>query len=199
MNDNFIESFLTIIPLIGIEEITVALVAMTPIVGIRGAIPLAIFVYEMSIPSALFWSILGEFFPVFFILLFLKSISEWLSKKFLVFKRFFDFLFSKTRRDYDKRLEKYGLFALFLYTGIPFPFTGAWTASLVTFLFGIPRKKAMIAIFFGVILSGINIILIIKTGIAIEEYGGYMKVVGLVVFLSLFYFLYYRKKTNKNV
>ncbi len=199
MIENFIEKTVSAIPLIGIEEIMTLLLAMTPIVGIRGAMLLALFVYEMDIYSAYFWSVLGEFFPVFFILLFLGVVSEWLSKNFAFMRKFFDFLFSKTRKNYNGRVEKYGLFALFLYTGIPLPFSGAWTASLVTFLFGFPRKKAMIAIFFGVLLSGINILLILKMGITIEKYSGQMMVIGLVALASLIYFLYHRRNNKKNV
>jgi uncharacterized membrane protein len=199
MIENFIEKTVSAIPFIGIEEVMTTLLAMTPIVGIRGAIPLALFVYEMDIYSAYFWSVFGEFFPVFFILLFLGKISEWLSKNFSFMKKFFDFLFSKTRKNYNGRIEKYGLFALFLYTGIPLPFSGAWTASLVTFLFGFPRKKAIIAIFLGVMLSGINILLILKTGIAIEKYSGQMMIIGLAMLASLLYFLYHRRNNKKNV
>ncbi len=199
MIENLIEKIGSAIPFIGVEEIITTLLAMTPVVGIRGAIPLAIFGYEMDIYSAYFWSVLGEFFPVFFILLFLGAVSGWLSRNFSFMKRFFDFLFSKTRRDYNGRVEKYGLFALFLYTAIPLPFSGAWTASLVTFLFGLSRRKAIIAIFFGVLLSGINIILLLQMGVAIERYRGPMMLFGLIALASLVYFLYYRRNNKKNV
>ncbi len=199
MIDVFIQKIVTFVSVIGVAEVSTALLAMTPIVGIRGAIPMALFVYEMDVYAAFFWSVLGEFFPVFFILLFLKSVSEWLSNNFSIFKKFFDFLFSKTRRDYSGKVEKYGLLALLLYTAIPLPFSGAWTASLVTFLFGFSRKKAMVVIFFGVLLSGINIILILQAGITIEEYSGPLTLLGFVAFASLIYFLYHRKRNKQNV
>ncbi len=199
MIEDIIEKIGLVIPFIGTEEIATILFAMTPVFGIRGAILIAILVYEMDIYSAYFWSVLGEFFPVFFILLFLGAVSEWLSKNFAFMKRFFSFLFSKTRKDYNGRVEKYGLFALFLYTAIPLPFSGAWTASLVTFLFGLSRRKAIVAIFFGVLLSGINIILLLQMGIAIEKYRGPMTVVGLIALASLVYFLYHRRNKKKNV
>ena len=175
------------------EELTTMLLSMTPLVGIRGAIPLAIMVHEMDIYSAYFWAVLGEFIPVFFILKFLGVVSEWLSKKFSFMKKFFDYLFEKTRSDYNGRVYKYGLFALFLYTGIPLPFSGAWTASLVVFLFGLPYWMSVIAIFFGVMLAGINILIIMEMGIAIEKYRGPMVLAGVMMLAALAYFLYYRK------
>ncbi len=182
-----------------IDELATVILAMTPVVGIRAAIPVAVFVYEMSIPSAYFWSVLGEFLPVIFILKFLGAVSIWLSNKFSFMQRFFDKLFAKTRRDYNGRVHRYGLLALFLYTGIPLPFSGAWTASLVTFLFGFPHKKAVPVIFAGVMLSGINILIIMEMGIAIEKYKGPLAVVGLAVLASLLYFLYYRRNNKKHV
>lgn len=190
---------LQITSFIYINELATVLLAMTPVVGIRAAIPVAVFVYEMSIPSAYFWSVVGEFLPVIFILKFLGAVSVWLSKKFSFMQKFFDKLFSKTRRDYNGRVHRHGLLALFLYTGIPLPFSGAWTASLVTFLFGFPHKKAVPVIFAGVMLSGINILIIMEMGIAVEKYKGPLAVVGLAMLASLLYFLYYRRNNKKHV
>ncbi len=180
-----------------IEEITTVLIGMTPLVGIRAAIPVAILNFGMSTPYAYFLSVLGEFIPVFFILAFLGAVSKWLSFKFSFMRRFFDFLFQKTRRDYNGRVHKYGLFALFLYTGIPLPFSGAWTASLVVFLFGLPYWKSVGVIFCGILLAGVNVLIIMEMGIAIEKYQGPLALVGLIALASLVYFLYYRRNNKK--
>ncbi len=185
--------------LVSSNEMATVLLAMTPIVGIRAALPVAVFVYEMSVASAYFWSIFGEFLPVIFILKFLGAVSLWLSRNFSFMDKFFNALFSKTRREYNGRLHKYGLLALFLYTGIPLPFSGAWTASLVTFLFGFPHKKAVPVILGGVMLSGINILIIMKMGVAIDSYKGPLAVIGIAVLATLLYFLYYRRNNKKHV
>jgi len=184
-----------------INEIATLLLAMTPLVGIRGAIPVAITVYEMSVPLAYFLSVLGEFIPFFFILGFLEPVSRWLSSNFSLMKRFFDGLFARTRRDYGGRVQKYGFFALFLFTGIPLPFSGVWTASLVVFLFGLNYTKSAIAIFLGTLLAGVNVLLITKGGVNIEKYYGAQVLVGIIVFALFVYFIYHRKKVNskKNV
>lgn len=180
------------------NEIWTILMGMTPIVGIRGAIPLALTVYQMDPWAAYFFSVLGEFLPVFYILALLDPISKWLSKNFSFMKKFFDFLFNRTRRDYKGRVEKYGYFALFLFTGIPLPFSGAWTASLVVFLFGMNYWKSVIAIFFGVLLAGLNVFLITQTGITIEKYHGVQRLLGITLFAIFVYFIYHRKKVNSN-
>ncbi len=182
-----------------IEEIVIVLIAMTPLAGIRAAIPVAVMGYEMTIPAAYFLSVLGEFIPVFIILAFLGVVSQWLSHNFSFMRRFFDFLFEKTRRDYNGRVHKYGIFALFLFTGIPLPFSGAWTASLVVFLFGLPYWKSVFAIFCGILLAGINILIIMEMGIAVEKYHGPLAIAGFVALVSLIYFLYYRRNNNKKM
>ncbi len=178
------------------EILTTFILAMTPLVGIRGAIPLAILGYEMSLPLAYIVSVIGEFIPVFFILAFLGVVSDWLSRHSKIMKRFFDYLFEKTRREHNGKVGKYGLLALLLYTGIPLPFSGAWTASLIVFLFGLPYLKSVIVIFFGVMLSGVNVIILLETGVAIEKYQGPMALMGVIFLAGVAYFIYHRKKVN---
>ena len=44
-------------------------------------------------------------------------------------------------------------YGLILFVGIPMPLTGVWTGSLAAFLFGLSRKKSIIAITLGVLIS----------------------------------------------
>ncbi len=170
---------------------------MTPVVGIRGAIPTAIIGYEMDVISAYTFSVIGEFLPVFFIIGFLGIVSKWLSNNFKTFDKFFKFLFDKTKKDYHGRVGKYGLLALFFYTAIPVPFSGAWTASLIVFLFGLPYWKSILAIFLGVLASGLNILIIMELVSEIEDFYGRTVLLGLILLVSLIYYLYYRKNKNK--
>ncbi len=179
-----------------IEAVMTIILAMTPLVGIRGAIPVAITVHELSIPMAYVLSVVGEFIPFFIILAFLGPVSEWLSKNISFMKKFFDYLFSKTRGDYNGKVKKYGFFALFLFTGIPLPFSGVWTASLVVFLFKMDYWKSALAIFLGTLLAGANVVLITQAGRGIEEYYGVQALMGAIVFALFVYFIYYRVKVN---
>ncbi len=58
----------------------------------------------------------------------------------------------------EKKVRKMsrGIFlGLFLFVAIPLPGTGAWTGSLVAALFDLPKKWSLLAIFLGVLLSGV--------------------------------------------
>lgn len=144
-------------------EIVVMFIAMLPVSELRGALPIALGVYQMDVWQALFLSIFGNMIPVFFLLWFLNPLSRIFMKHSHFFEKFFQWIFQRTRRKFTGNYEKYGLWALFLFVAIPLPATGAWTGSLAAFLFGIPQKKALPLIFFGVVTAG-GIVALISLG-----------------------------------
>lgn len=179
-----------------IPELQIFLMAMTPVFELRAALPFAFLVYNMDFFSAYLISVLGNIFPVFLILAFLEPVSGFLSKKFSFMEKFFNFLFQKTRKDYDGRIKKYGYLALVIFTSIPLPITGAWTASLAAFLFGFSYIKSVIAISCGVMLAGLFVYFIVEAGIAIESHYGFQIILGTLLLALLIYFVYSKKKKN---
>lgn len=135
-------------------ELIVLLISMLPIFELRGAIPVAIGAYGISVPVAFFLSVLGNIIPIIFILWFLKAISDFLSHRSYHFNRFFTWLLERTRRNHSKKFERWKEFALVILVAIPLPFTGAWTGALAAFVFGIPIKKAFPLIILGVLIAG---------------------------------------------
>ena len=81
-----------------IFELKTFLVAMSPIVELRGAIPLAYGVYKMPIWSAYLFSVAGNIVPLIGIVVLAKLISQWLSERFNFFKKFFGWLFLKVSK-----------------------------------------------------------------------------------------------------
>jgi uncharacterized membrane protein len=143
-----------------IAELKTFLIAMSPIIELRGAIPIALKVYNLPIWSAYLFSVLGNLIPVIFLLLLLDITQQFLSKHFYFFNRFFVWLFEKTRRNHQRKFEHWKEFALVVLVAVPLPLTGAWTGSLCAFVFGIPFKKAFPLIAAGVIIAGALISLI---------------------------------------
>ncbi len=138
---------------------------MTPVGEIRIALPIAIAVYHMNWVLAYIISVLGNIFPIIFILLFLEPVSKWLSDNFKIFKKFFDWLFKRTRRKSERQMEKYGYMALVIFIAIPLPLTGAWSGAVIAFLFGIPFKRALPLISLGIALAGLIVLTLTKIGI----------------------------------
>lgn len=151
---NHIQSFLietfSFLP----AEVIVMIISATPIIELRGGIPTGAFL-GLSFQSAMFFSLLGNLLPIIPILLFFRPISIWMLR-FKPYKRFFNWLSTRTINKSDK-VEKYGTFGLILFTAVPFPTTGAYSACLAAVLFFIPFRLAFLSIGFGVLIASIII------------------------------------------
>lgn len=140
-------------------ELATFLIATLPIAELRASIPIALGVYDLPVVSSYVYSVLGNIFPLIFILWLLDPVSKWLSKHSRIFEKFFNWLFERTKKRFTKKYEKWGLVALVIFVAIPLPITGGWTGSIAAFLFGIPFKKALPLISLGVLIAGVIVTL----------------------------------------
>ena len=126
--------------------------AASPILELRGAIPIAIVRYEFTWFYAYLFGVIGNIIPVPFLLGFLEGIISLLSRvRFL--ERIIQWFLARTRRR-GKIVEKYERFGLALFVAIPLPITGAWTGSILAFLMGLKFKHALLSIIVGVLIAG---------------------------------------------
>lgn len=129
-------------------------VAASPVVELRGAIPLGLLVYKLPLWQVFVLAVAGNMVPVL-LLPILGVVSSELSRRFSIFERYFTWLFQRTQRKHKKKFERFYDFALVVFVAIPLPFTGAWTAMVAAFVFGIPFRRAFPLILFGVIMAGV--------------------------------------------
>ena len=135
-------------------ELAVFLTSMLPIIELRGALPLAINLFNISWPKAFLIAYIGNMIPAPLILWLLGPIVRILSRVH-VFRRFFTWLFERTRKRSNKMIEKYEEIGLMAFVAIPLPGTGAWTGALIAFLFGLDFKKSLLIIAIGVFIAGV--------------------------------------------
>ena len=132
------------------------LVAMLPIVELRGAIPIAVGLGTPLVQSYVV-AVIGNMVPVPFIYFFARKILEWGAGRKYVGK-FFTALLNKGSKAGEKLEGKTG-FALFialaLFVGIPLPGTGAWTGTLAASILKIDFKKSVISVMAGGLMAGI--------------------------------------------
>lgn len=152
---DFIEIFKNLPP-----ELATFILAMMPITELRASIPIALSVYELSVASAMFFSILGDMVPVFIILVGVEKIYLFMSSKSEIVKKYFDWFFSRTKDKFSGKYAKYGAIALVSFVALPLPFTGAWSGSVAAFLFRIPFVKSFPLILIGIFISAILVTLI---------------------------------------
>ena len=144
-----------------IEYLYLFLVAMLPIAELRGAIPLGIY-WGLSPILVFIIAIIGNMVPVPLILLFLEGIEKYLRKSEKM-ARALDWIFERTYKKADEKVRRWEYLALILFVAIPLPGTGAWTGSLIAYLFKFDIKKSMLSIFIGVLIAGL-IVLIASLG-----------------------------------
>lgn len=133
------------------------IIAAMPILELRGSIPWASTFGGLSPLEAYGWSVLGNFLPVPFFLLFLGRLEKAL-RRYGPFDRFFRWLFARTRRRAEI-VERYGAAGLVLFVAVPLPVTGAWTGTVAAYLFQVPTRRAAIAILVGIALAGVVVTL----------------------------------------
>ena len=129
------------------------LVAMVPVVELRGAIPFGV-VRGLNLWTAIIASILGNLIPVPFIILFIRKIFAWLRTKSAWLNNLVTRLENRALKKTDT-VRKFKFWGLFIFVAIPLPGTGAWTGALVAAMMEMRLKRAFPAIAIGVAIAGV--------------------------------------------
>ena len=149
------------------DILTVIAIAASPISELRGAIPIAVGVYDFRWYYAFLFGIIGNILPVPFILLFLNTVVRLLSKVHF-FDRIMQWFFERTRKR-GKIIDRYERIGLALFVAIPLPITGAWTGSILAVLLGLKFRHAMISIPVGVLIAAIIVTCATVLGWAVAD------------------------------
>ena len=136
------------------SEVIAFIVSMMPVLELRGGL-IAAKIMEIDFLKAFIICYIGNMLPIPFILLFIRKIFNWLKKMPTVEKTIVK-LEARSIRKADK-IQKYRLWGLLLFVGIPLPGTGAWTGALIADLFDIRIKHSLPVIAAGVLIAGVII------------------------------------------
>lgn len=144
----------------------VFLIAMVPIIELRGALPIAIGMGLPAIPSIIV-AVLGNLLPVPFIYFFARKFLVWGSTKPIIGKicAFFVRKGERASQKLNTSAGKRGMFiALMIFVGTPLPGTGAWTGTLAASFLNLDAKTTAASVCCGVVLAGIIMTVISLTG-----------------------------------
>ena len=133
------------------KYLEILLMSTLPITELRLSIPIGITCYELNWLYVFLMAVLGNFLICVPILYFFSYFELILNKNkytALILRK----IFSRTRSK-SKIINKYKYYGILLFVSLPLPFTGAWTGSLASYLFGFDKKKTLIAVFLGLLLS----------------------------------------------
>lgn len=149
MVENLVSMFLEMLNGLS-SDVIIFVISMVPILELRGGI-IAASILGVPIIRAVLICILGNILPIPFILLFIKKIFAWL-RKLKPFEKMVQKLEDKALSKSDT-IQKYEFIGILLFVGIPLPGTGAWTGALIAALLDVKLKKAVPAIFCGILLA----------------------------------------------
>ena len=160
----------------------ILLIAMIPIIELRGAIPFALDAGKWGINVLTWWeaylsSVVGATLPALLIVPLLIPVFNWL-KKTKLFRKFVEFLDSHFKKKSEnlankvegenelKKKERIKFWGVVTFVAIPLPLTGAWTGSAVAAYLGLGMKKGVLAVLIGNMISGaiMSIICVIFKG-----------------------------------
>jgi len=134
------------------REVAVLLIAMLPVVELRGAVPL-------GLAAGLEWykvlplAYLGNLLPIPLVLFFGAKLLDWVGTL-----RPFAHFVARYRAKLEGKKEqitRYARVGLFLFVAIPLPGTGAWTGALLATLLEMPKGKSFLSIVAGVLTAGV--------------------------------------------
>ena len=142
------------------------LLAASPVLELRGAIPIAIFSFGIPPLEAYLLGVVGSSLPVIPLLIFWNYLYEHTIHKIYFLNRFFSWFFEKTQKKHKNHFDTWKALGLLVFVAIPMPFTGAWSGTVAAFVFGIPIRKAIPAIVFGNMISGAIVLLLSGTALS---------------------------------
>ena len=134
-------------------------IGMTPIIELRGAIPVGVFTFHLSYVEAFILSFIGNIIPVYFIVKYIRPLFDFFGR-WKPFKIVIDWATKRATRKIEEseKLQNFAALGLFLFVAIPLPGTGAWVGSLIANFLDIPPKKAIPPIIAGVLTAGFIIL-----------------------------------------
>jgi len=135
------------------------MVSMMPIIELRGSIPLGI-----GLGLNCFWvyviSVIGNMLFIPLVILLIRPFIDWLIHS-KIFSKIGIWLDKRTKEKSEK-VTKYKKLGLLLFVAIPLPGTGAWTGAMIAGILNMRLKDAIPAIFSGVIIAGMIMVVISK-------------------------------------
>ena len=136
------------------EVAQLIVLTLVPWLELRGSIPYAL---ATGMSPLLAFSLAAVtnivlIYPVFFVL---DLVFPYLGRYSLT-KKLLDYVQRRT----GKYVERWGFLGLAVFTAIPLPGSGVYTASLAAYVFAVPKQQARKAIAFGVVVAGALVTLI---------------------------------------
>jgi uncharacterized membrane protein len=144
------------------------LLSLLPISELRGGIPYAYF-NGVSLFIATPLCVLTNALVTPIVYTFLATFHKLFHGHWKWYASFFDRFVARAQRRVSSKVNRYGYWGILLFVAIPLPITGAWTGTLGSWILGLDKRKTMMAVFGGVIVSGLIVTSLVVLGVGIDS------------------------------
>jgi uncharacterized membrane protein len=141
----------------------VLLLTLTPTLELRASIPYAILVEDWHPVFAGVACILANFALAPLVWLFVDKVMFVFLKVGWI-HRIYVRIAEKNVAKLKPKVDKYGIFGLALFIGVPFPGTGVYSGCLAAWLLKFRFRDYLIASLFGCIIAGVAVTIVVGSG-----------------------------------
>ena len=161
-----------------LEILILILVTFIPFLELRASIPLGILAGNVEIFNLTLQGF-GLNWPLVFLVCVISNmvlgiiIYFVLNKfihhllKFKFFNKYYTKKVEKTQKKIKPYVNRFGLFGVALFIGIPLPGSGSYTGALAAYLLGLDYKRFILANMLGVVIAGIAVTILTLVSIGI--------------------------------
>jgi uncharacterized membrane protein len=141
------------------EILILILLTLAPFFELRASIPYGIFSTDFTLITILTITIITNILLAPFLYLFFNHLIH-LFLKIKSIERIWNKVVLRAQKRIHKAVEKYGIFGLALFIGIPLPGSGVYTAAIGSYVLGYNFKQFFLASILGVIIAATAVTLI---------------------------------------
>jgi uncharacterized membrane protein len=141
----------------------IILLTLTPTLELRASIPYAIIAEDMSPWLAGTLGILANFALAPLVWLFVDKVM-FLFLKVGWIKRIYERVAEKNVAKLKPKVDKYGIFGLALFIGVPFPGTGVYSGCLAAWLLKFRFRDYLLASLLGCVIAGVAVTVVVGSG-----------------------------------
>ncbi len=139
-------------------ELVVVIVSALPIFEIRGGMLVGLLVFHLPPLRALGLGIIGNVITVTPLLYIIEPLSKWLYGNRWA-DRVFHWVFAKAKK-HTGMVNRWGPLGLVIFTAIPLAGNGAMTAAVIAIVLNMRKRRAVAALYAGIVMSGMVIVLL---------------------------------------
>lgn len=129
-----------------------SLMSMVPVVELRVGIPFGV-ALGLNHWEAFLAAVIGNIIPLPFIVVYIRSIFQWMRRHLPSLDSLVDKLERKAHLK-GRKVSKYKYLGLLIFVAIPLPGTGGWTGALAAAFLDMPLRRALPALVAGVFIAG---------------------------------------------